>query len=273
MIVGMKKPAQRPAPTWHDTLVALRWPLTLVVLVAIVAGVAYMLVRGTLDLGEQTIRAGADTVDRVADRAERIAKRFRTGTITETFRSSLPTIDRNRSGLLEVGTLEMVETFERSDERRVFWDAIPLGTTVSEIQVPVTYRYHVRLDGAWSLTVDEHTCRVVAPAIQPTLPPAIHTEGLEKRSEESWLRFDGDDQLAELEKGITPRLRQMAGDPRHVAAVRDAARTTVAEFVRSWLLMEDHWGGDRFRMIQVTFEDEAPEEARQLPMTLTLDDS
>ena len=124
---------------------------------------------------------------------------------------------------------------------------LSLGTTVSEIQVPVTYRYHVRLDGEWRLEIDEHTCRVIAPSIQPTLPPAIHTEGLEKRSEEGWLRFDGEEQLDTLQQSITPRLRQMAGDPRHVDAVRDASRQTIAEFIRGWLLAEDHWGGDRFR--------------------------
>ena len=36
----------------------------------------------------------------------------------------------------------------------------------------------------------------------------------------------------------------------------EQCRRTVAEFVRSWLLMEDHWREDRFRSIVVVFEDE-----------------
>lgn len=274
MSVAPQDDPQGSAHHWSQVLIALRWPLLLLAL----ALVAFLAFRETLDRGERAVQATAEAVDQAAVRATELAvglaEGFRSGTINETFRSYLPTVDRSRSGLLEVGSLEMVETFERSDERRVLWDAVSLGTTVSEIHVPVTYRYHVRLDGEWRLEVDEHTCRVIAPAIQPTLPPAIHTEGLEKRSEEGWLRFDGEEQLDTLQQSITPRLRQMAGDPRHVDSVRDAARHTIAEFVRGWLLAENHWGGERFRMIQVIFADEQQsegEESLRRPVTLTIE--
>jgi hypothetical protein len=41
--------------------------------------------------------------------------------------------------------------------------------------------------------------------------------------------------------------------------VREACRRRVAEFVRDWLLREDHWRSDRFSAVSVAFEDEAPQ--------------
>ncbi|MEE8522930.1 MAG: hypothetical protein V3T72_03280, partial [Thermoanaerobaculia bacterium] len=148
----------------------------------------------------------------------------------------------------------------------------PLGTTVTEVRVPVTYRYHLRLSDPWRLEVSEHTCIVYAPEIRPTLPPAIHTEGMQRHLDESWLRFDGAEQMEALEKSITPRLRQMAGDPRHVALVREQSRKTVAEFVRNWLLQEQHWRDDRFRVIKVIFPDEELEDPELVGPTVLLDE-
>lgn len=265
---------QRPAtdpeerPAWVEALRIARWPLALVLL-ALVAFLAY---RDTLDRAERAGQAALELPSRAADRAEAIASKFLSGNITETFLSALPEIDSAGSGLLEVATVETTETFSKSDERWALWDMIPLGTTESEIRVPVTYRYHLRFDDPWRLDVSDRVCIVYAPSIRPTLPPAIHTEGMEKRSSEDWLRFDGDEQLAKLEQSMTPRLRQMAGDPRRVALVRDPARRTVAEFVRAWLLREEQWGEDGFHMIKVVFADEIGEQAQDLPVTITLDD-
>ena len=62
-----------------------------------------------------------------------------------------------------------------------------------------------------------------------------------------------------LEKfSITPMLNQRALDPDHMEMVRERCRRRVAEFVRTWLLREDHWRRDRFRAITVRFEDEPP---------------
>lgn len=243
---------------WADVLISFRWPLVALVLL-LVPLVVYL---ETLRQAERAGGALGDLARGAAERAERIAGGFLTGNVTERFLSSIPEIASTGSGHLELATLEVTETFSRSDERRAFWDVVYLGTTVSEIKVPVTYRYHLRLADPWRLEVAERTCIVYAPEIRPTQPPAIHTDGLEKRVEEGWLRFDGADQLADLERSITPRLRELAGDPRHLALVREAGRRTVAEFVRNWLLMEDQWGRDGLRTILVVFpgeETEAPE--------------
>ncbi|MEM7352666.1 MAG: hypothetical protein AAF657_17840, partial [Acidobacteriota bacterium] len=193
------------------------------------------------------------------------------GDVTESFIASIPEIHGTGAGNLELATSDVVETFTRSDERFVLWDRVSLGTTTTEIKVPVTYRYHLQLADPWQVEVSGQVCLVRAPAIRPTQPPAIHTDRMERRAEESWLRFDADEQFAELQQTITPRLIERARDERHIALVREESRRTVAEFVRTWLLKEGQWSNDRFHTIKVVFADEALEDPADLGVTIELD--
>ena len=152
----------------------------------------------------------------------------------------------------------------------VAWNLIPLGTTVTEIRVPVTYRYHVRLDEPWRLEVEGQNCVVHAPEIRPTLPPAIDTGRMEKFSERGWLRFNEDEQMEGLERSLTGVLSERASDAGHLELVRERCRVEVAEFVRSWLLVEDHWREDRFRSITVIFADDPVPRTGTLHPTLEL---
>ena len=240
--------ASSPPPVWAQVLLAWRWPVVAVVLL----GLAFLVWRDTVEHIDRT----ASSVGGLADTALRTARGLLTGNVTETFRSALPELDSSGSGSLELTALVATETFTRSDERRILWDAISLGTTVSEIKVPVTYRYHLRLDDAWRVEIDGPICRVVAPRIRPTLPPAIHTEGLEKRVEQGWLRFDADEQLDALERSITPRLRAHAGSPHRLRLIREESRRTVADFVKTWLLRERQWGAEGVRIVDVVLADE-----------------
>ncbi|PAW83309.1 MAG: hypothetical protein B9S33_14010 [Pedosphaera sp. Tous-C6FEB] len=205
----------------------------------------------------------------VLDRTTGLAEKFRQQHITETFTSALPTFARTPGGNLELATANSTETLSRTDERTIAWDLIYLGKTVSEISVPVTYRYHLVLRDPWKLDVVGNTCVVRAPAIRPSLPPAIHTDQMQKRSEAGWARFDEREQMAALERSLTPWLTRHAGDPRRLALVREQCRKTVAEFVRDWLLREDHWRHDRFTAVQVVFADE-PQDKVPPPLTLRL---
>ena len=89
---------------------------------------------------------------------------------------------------------------------------------------------------------------------------------MQKRSESGWARFDAREQMAELERSLTPRLARHAADSRRLAIVREECRKTVAEFVRDWLLKEDHWRKDRFSTIKVVFADEPGDPALVLPV-------
>jgi hypothetical protein len=247
----MTEPARREPPP----LSAWRWPLVVVA----VAAVAMLAARELREAVREGGRATADAVRAAGDGAADIAARFATGTITTTFTSAIPRLAPDGGLKLELAAFEAVETLSRTDDRRVLFDLVPLGATVSEIRVPVTYRYHLRLDEPWRLAVAGETCLVDAPPIRPTLPPAIHTDRMEKRSESGWLRFDEAEQMTALERSLTPALAERAADPDHLELVRERCRLRVADFVRSWLLLEDQWGDGRFTSVVVRFADEVDE--------------
>lgn len=253
-------------PRDHRPWRMLRWPLVVVVL-AVVGWLVVDRVMDTLDRGGERLVEGGETV---VDGLGGIAERFHSGHITTTFVAAIPRLAHGDSLSLEVAVFEASETFTRSSERRALFDLLPLGTTVTEIRVPVTYRYHLRLDDPWQLRVRDRACLVVAPPIRPTLPPAIHTDRLEKRIDSGWLRFDDDTQMAELEASITPAVSARAGNPAHLDLVREICRRRVAEFVRAWLLAEDHWREDRFTAVEVRFADEPDDELPAAAPTLRL---
>jgi hypothetical protein len=192
------------------------------------------------------------------------------GNITKTFVAAIPEISPAGAGNLELATAGQTEIFRAQDEKSIFWDKLYLGRTVSEIRVPATYRYHLRLSDPWRLDVSGQTCIVIAPVIRPSLPPAIHTDQMEKKSDEGWGRFNAREQMADLEKGITPTLSRYATDDRHLALVREPCRKTVAEFVKTWLLKEDQWRTDRFHTIKVIFADETNAVPEQITPTIRL---
>lgn len=244
------------AAGWPELLKSLRWPLALVV----VAGLAYLAYRDTLTTASSAASTAAQAVSSAASG-------FFSGNVTEKFLSSIPEFDPEGSGNLELATLTATETFTKSNEKKILWDQFSLGVATSEIRVPVTYRYHLRIQEDWHLEIDGSVCTVRAPAIRPSLPPAIHTDGMEKRSDLDWFRFDGADQMVELERSITPKLQTFAADDRHLGLVRENARRTVEAFVRMWLLREDQWGDEGVQAIRVVFpdeddQDEAPLEIR-----------
>ena len=252
-----------PDPVAH---VSYRWPVTLVAF-GILALCAYL---GTLHFGRETLELAGEQAQRLAGKAEDIAGRFVQGDITSTFLTHIPSVDSAGGGRLELATLESTETFRQENIKTIAWDYMSLGTTVTEIEVPVTYRYHILLSDPWKLEVSEKTCLVLAPRIRPTQPPAIHTDKMKRRSNGGWLRFNREEQQEKLERSITPRLRLFALDPLRVQLVRDECRRTVARFVRDWLLKEDQWHQDRFTSIKVVFSDEVLDQS-EIP-TLTLSD-
>lgn len=248
------------------TLRLLRWPLVIIALGVL----AYLAVARGCRMFEQGQEQVTGTLRDAGNTAAAIAEGFRSGTITTTFVSSLPQLVPDGGLKLELAAYESVETFTRSDTRRVLWDVVDLGTTTTEIRVPVTFRYHLRLNDPWHLVVRGHSCVVHAPSIRPTLPPAVHLDRLERQSERGWARFNVDEQMQELEHYMAQSLELRARNETHIDLVREQCRVRVAEFVRNWLLKEDHWREDRFSSVVVIFGDE--ELAAEIPQpTLRID--
>lgn len=202
-----------------------------------------------------------------------LAEHFQKQTITESFLENVRRIASTQGDVLELATLDTEETVTKYDTKTLFNDAIYLGTTVAEIRAIVVYRYHLKLSDDWKLVVENGRCVVIAPGIRPSLPPAIRTETMEKKSEAGWLRFNAAENMAELEKGLTSILEGRAAVPGKIKHVREASRLSVAKFVQHWVL-KDH-KQQEIREIVVIFPDEPAArdaaEALKLPATLHLE--
>jgi hypothetical protein len=144
-----------------------------------------------------------------------------------------------------------------------------LGTTVTEIKVPAVFRYHILLKDEWRLDTHGNVVLVHAPRIHPTLPVAFDSSRMERRAERGWARLDTGKEMAELEKTVTEHLSKVAHTK--VDLVRDKARETVAEFVKAWLVRNDHWCKDRFGVIKVVFANERERPFEELPATVSLE--
>jgi hypothetical protein len=223
------------------------------IVVVIIALLIWHFASKSRDDVRNTVTTIADVVKKTAPE---IAEKFKTGRITETFRESVIQVKSTGGDILELATSRNDETFTRSEENKAFRGYLNLGTTTSEIRVPVTFRYHLRLSDPWTLEARSNVCRVLAPPIRPSLPPALHTDQMVKRTESGWAEFNSQQKMQELEKTITPKLNERAMDETHLALVREQCRKSVAEFVKAWLMKEDYWRTDGFSSIIVRFPDE-----------------
>ena len=164
---------------------------------------------------------GSITLLMSLDKLQRLANSFRGDTvITDSFRENLIKVTGTQGDILEVATMEMDETFTRHNARTVGWNLLYMGTTVSEIRATAVFRYHIKLSDAWNvvLSADRKTCTVTAPLIRPSLPPAIRTNNMEKKSAAGWARFNAAQNLSELEKSITPSLASASTAPSPIAS-------------------------------------------------------
>ena len=119
----------------------------------------------------KTTRGVKDTLDKVIRTAPEIARNFLTGNITHTFRESIPQITSTQGDILELAVYRCDETFKRTDEKWAGWGWVYLGTTVAEIRVPVSFRYHLRLSDPWRLVARDQVCTVLLRAFAPPNRP------------------------------------------------------------------------------------------------------
>lgn len=172
--------------------------------------------------------------------------------ITAKFISSIPQMTAEMN--LEVVTATQTEIFTQSSNKLVLWGKLDLGTTVVQVQVPVTYRYHIPLRESWNLTIKGGRVLVMAPSLRASLPPSVHTDKMERLTLRGWARTSATPMLQELELQITPLLSSRAGSPEQFDLVREKCRSSVAEFVKLWLEREGQ--SSRFNSVEVSFADE-----------------
>jgi hypothetical protein len=77
---------------------------------------------------------------------------------------------------------------------------------------------------------------------------------MEKKSDGTWLRFDAAQQLADLEKNVTPALAARAKE--HVSTIRETARRDIEEFVQKWIVDSHPEYRDAVKAVKVIFPGE-----------------
>ncbi len=213
------------------------------------------------------------TTETVGETVAEVAEIFRPNEIVTEFHEwhelQAEATDGN---ILEVATARSAEHFSRTSNLAMFGRVLPGTTTVSEITVPATYRFHIDLDGTWNLFAEGKRLLVIAPPVRPSLPVAFDTGGMRKKTQSGWARWDGAENLAALEKEITGKLAERAGQPATLDKIRDESRVAVARFVRKWLLDREVWTEGRFEEIVVVFSDEDDKVIRSEPASLRLED-
>jgi hypothetical protein len=179
--------------------------------------------------------------------------------VNETFREHLESSTPDLAGRLLLVEDHVQEDFKREDTP--WWGVAmntTLGTTTSEIQVPVTFRYYVALSEPWDLHVQVTPqgvlCDVVAPALKPLPDPSPNLSQMEIKSSNGWLRFNKDAVQADLMKDITESLNHRAFSqvPEHFAM----AHAGVEKFVKDWMLREYGLPSDVPIYLRVVFRNE-----------------
>jgi hypothetical protein len=164
-------------------------------------------------------------------------------------------IGRTHGDVLEVASpMKTMETFSRSDVQYAAWGWVYMGTTTSEVKLPATFRFHIKLSEIKNVRMDGNVLVVTAPTIHPSLPVAFDTAGMQKKADDTWLRFDAAQQLADLEKTITPALATRAKD--HVNTVREHARKDIEEFVQKWIVESHPDYREQIKAVKVIFPGE-----------------
>ncbi|HSC01226.1 MAG TPA: hypothetical protein VLE45_15010 [Burkholderiaceae bacterium] len=161
---------------------------------------------------------------------------------------------RTKGGTLAVSTIRAPEFFQATADHTVL--GVPVGQTTSQIRVQAVYPYHVELAPEWKVTVRDKTFIVIAPRVKPTLPVAIDTAKLERYASGAWSLFTGPAELDRLQRTISQHLATKAALPSYIQFQREAARTTVTEFVTKWLVGQERWQPASAYKVQVFFADE-----------------
>ncbi len=236
------------------------WPvafLTLALGLVLAIVIGSVIIRFTM-LPREIAAEGRELAQEAIEGAERIARAFRTGTVRTSFLNYATEVSGN--AFLQFATLDQVELLERTDSASLLWGRLRLPEVIVEARVPVRYTYYLDLDAEWSLTLEDSTVHVLAPAVGANRP-AVDASAIEYRVQAGSVLRNEDAVLEQLRLRITDQLAARAGE--NIALVRELGRQRTADFVRTFLLSQFGGEADSYR-IEVRFRDEV-EDGRALP--------
>ncbi|MBG90036.1 MAG: hypothetical protein CMO80_24490 [Verrucomicrobiales bacterium] len=206
-----------------------------------------------------------EKVEKWADKAAKVFPFLQRPPIAEAFTASLPELSRTEGGDLHVASFKVSEQISQTDF--VYKNLMEVK---SEIRVPVTYQYFVRLRDKWEISVTNGICWVTTPRLRPN-DPIIHTDKMHKTRNDSFFVRDGveEEMMDALERSLSKRFWVNSSTPEYLKMVREDSRLTVGEFVKDWILAQDRWKDYNIHTVKIVFPDEVgSEEAKLLPTLL-----
>ena len=151
--------------------------------------------------------------------------------------ADVPVVMHTSGGRLEVATVTATEAFKLDAPPKSLL-GVDMGTTMSNVQAKVIYRFYIEMTKEWPIKIQGTTAIVEAAEIKPTLPVAFDTATMQKQTRSGWARFDKQENLEELERRMSPKLEDRAYGYKGLAL--ESARKSVGDFVRTWLIKEGH---------------------------------
>lgn len=167
----------------------------------------------------------------------------------------VPIVMHTNGGRLEVALVTATEAFRFTAPPKSLL-GLDRGETVSNIQAKVVYRYHIEMDKEWVVKFQGSTAIIEAGKVKPSLPVAFDTGTMQKQTVSGWARFDKQENLAELERRMSPELERRASG--YLALALPSARTSVADFARNWLGKSKHWDNLKITNVKVVFPGDPP---------------
>lgn len=231
--------------------------LAVVAIVCVICGYRLMLhftPRAIVGAATAPLEKGAVLTGRFLEHVTGILAQSRVSTHTEIEVGRVTATDKLAP--LIVAKRELTVRFTNVDEQ-IF------GTSTAEVKAVGQAYYFVPLLGpqaAWKIeAVDKdgiRVCVVHAPALHVLAPVNMDTRSLEIRTKTGALRSNQQEMIDAALVEITPKLNQQARLQEPEA--RNAARKTIAAFVKTWLASEANWGTGRINALQVLFPGETP---------------
>lgn len=160
----------------------------------------------------------------------------------------------------------MTEVMTREVIKRIpLW---PDEMQSATLNVRVTYNYAVPFQrDRWDLVLTHHPgqledrgvliCDVIAPSVEPVLPPAPDTNEMTIRRYNNGVTGFDQAVVDSLILDMTPRFTEKSYSYLHL--VRELSRNQVKHFVQSWILISEHAQLAEEVVVRVSFRDELEE--------------
>src|SRR5579862_3734241 len=226
-------PAQKDAPPGRSSPAAgtyWAWPVTWMVIVALLVGGVLYAFKSCRDLPGETLDKTGKLATTVGQQLQRIASAFEQGTITTTFTSYATSL--SGSQYLQFATMSQQEIFTRTDESSLLFGYIPLPDVIVEASAPVTYTYYLDLNARWDFVLRDGVIWVTAPDIKYNKPALDVSRITYEVKKDSHFR-NTSEAMENLRSSMTWMSYKKA--EANIDLVRETGRKQTESFVENWL--------------------------------------